>query len=81
MKKWAFDPKNPKNRGFWALAIKILTYEQPMGSFSGPRFIFHDILGGIFNETKNFEMNPPIVIWQSNDKSQKKINPNAESFS
>ena len=41
MKKWVLDPKNPQNRGFWALASKILTYEKPMGSYKVCGAILH----------------------------------------
>ena len=34
-------PKTLKNKGFWALALKILTYEQPMGSFKVCGAILH----------------------------------------
>ena len=41
MKNWVLDPKTPQNRGFWALALKILTYEQPMGSYKVCGAILH----------------------------------------
>ena len=34
-------PKTLKNRGFWALALKILTYEQPVGSYKVCGAILH----------------------------------------
>ena len=33
MKKWVFDPQKKQNRGSWTLALKILSYKQPMESY------------------------------------------------
>ena len=58
-------PKTLKNRGFWALALKILTYEQPMGSYKVCGAILHSFeakIRGVVHEKMGISPQKPSKI-------------------